>query len=480
MRDPSGEYEPFNRLLMDPVLQFQPWLEFNRADDPCQAGCRSGTPTRGAGRLTWPTDRARCSTRSRSSPTSAPSRRPWRGWPPRGSGWPGWACSCWRPWWGFRGWGRWFAGLVYPFCGFLIVWLLYPGHSRGHLASLADPRERSCPAAAGSEGGRAAGPRGGAGDPGRPHPDERPRPSGVGSSSHSGGSSPRPRCPAASGGTGYWAGASGIAIGLLLGAVQILPLGSYLAKSPVWGDRRLETRPWYEAVASAIARRRMHGLALRVRQPAARPSQPGQGARGQQPERIGRRLRGSGHARLCSPRWAYVAVVGSVEATFLAGLVAVGAMGAFRIPPVDNLLRLLPVLEVTDNRRLVLWVAFGLTLLGGPGSGRPGSRRPAATLLDLLLAARGDRPRHGRVCGALARTLPARAGRTALPRVGEIESGGRLLPVSGPRRAPGPSRRRVPSALLRSGRVRALPAGGHGTGQRGGTPRSRGGSVRSS
>ena len=26
----AGDYEPANRLLMDPVLQFQPWLEFNR------------------------------------------------------------------------------------------------------------------------------------------------------------------------------------------------------------------------------------------------------------------------------------------------------------------------------------------------------------------------------------------------------------------------------------------------------------------
>jgi hypothetical protein len=31
-RDVKGpSYEPYNRLLMDPVLQFQPWLEFNRA-----------------------------------------------------------------------------------------------------------------------------------------------------------------------------------------------------------------------------------------------------------------------------------------------------------------------------------------------------------------------------------------------------------------------------------------------------------------
>jgi hypothetical protein len=52
---------------------------------------------------------------------------------------------------------------------------------------------------------------------------------------------------------------------------------------------------------------------------------------------------------------------------FLAGLAAFGAMGAFRLPPVDNLLRGLPVLDVTDNRRLTLWVAFGMTMLGGIG-----------------------------------------------------------------------------------------------------------------
>src|SRR4051812_4788823 len=29
--DAGDEYQPLNRLLMDPVLQFQPWLEFNRS-----------------------------------------------------------------------------------------------------------------------------------------------------------------------------------------------------------------------------------------------------------------------------------------------------------------------------------------------------------------------------------------------------------------------------------------------------------------
>ncbi len=41
----------------------------------------------------------------------------------------------------------------------------------------------------------------------------------------------------------------------------------------------------------------------------------------------------------------------------------------------DNLLRACPVLDVTDNRRLTLWVAFGLTLLGGIGLDHLGRTR---------------------------------------------------------------------------------------------------------
>ena len=63
-------------------------------------------------------------------------------------------------------------------------------------------------------------------------------------------------------------------------------------------------------------------------------------------------------------------------ARFLAGLVVVGALGAFDLPPVANLLRAVPVLDVTDNRRLTLWVAFGLVLLGGLGIDRLAAARP--------------------------------------------------------------------------------------------------------
>ncbi|MHC5544797.1 hypothetical protein ACYOEI_41720, partial [Singulisphaera rosea] len=55
---------------------------------------------------------------------------------------------------------------------------------------------------------------------------------------------------------------------------------------------------------------------------------------------------------------------------FLALLLGIAALGAYGLPPLDNLLRALPVLNVTDNRRLTLWLAFGLTLLGGIGLDR--------------------------------------------------------------------------------------------------------------
>jgi hypothetical protein len=52
---------------------------------------------------------------------------------------------------------------------------------------------------------------------------------------------------------------------------------------------------------------------------------------------------------------------------FLAFLAGVGFCGAFGLPPVANLLRAIPVLDVADNRRLTLWLAFSLVLLGGYG-----------------------------------------------------------------------------------------------------------------
>ena len=125
--------------LMDPVLQFQPWLEFNRAMIR-QGRLPLWNPLRGVRRAS-PGQRPERGLRP-VPPLRLPRHRP------QGSGLdgrraalgrPGWGCSCWR----VR--GAWAAGAAgsrgssIPFCGFLIVWLLYPGHARGHLAALADP-----------------------------------------------------------------------------------------------------------------------------------------------------------------------------------------------------------------------------------------------------------------------------------------------------------------------------------------------------
>ena len=64
-RDVAGpDYEPANRLLIDPVLQFQPWLEFNRAMIRQRSAAALERPWPAAALPTWPTARARRSTRS--------------------------------------------------------------------------------------------------------------------------------------------------------------------------------------------------------------------------------------------------------------------------------------------------------------------------------------------------------------------------------------------------------------------------------
>ncbi len=74
---------------------------------------------------------------------------------------------------------------------------------------------------------------------------------------------------------------------------------------------------------------------------------------------------------------------------FLVGLAGDRRLGGVSPPPVDNVLRALPVLGVTDNRRLSLWVAFALILLGG-SVWIISSKRSGCPGLDLGLG--GGRP----------------------------------------------------------------------------------------
>ena len=125
-RDQRGpSFEPANRLLMDPVLQFQPWLDFNRA-------------MLRRGRLPLWNGLAGCGAPHLANGQSAvfdPFHAiAYLGTLPEAYVWMAAA----RLWvagmgmfllarsWGLEPWGRWFAGLAFPFCGFLVVWLLYP------------------------------------------------------------------------------------------------------------------------------------------------------------------------------------------------------------------------------------------------------------------------------------------------------------------------------------------------------------------
>jgi len=381
--DAAGDYEPANRLLMDPVLQFQPWLEFNRRM------IRSG-------RLPLWNGHAGCGAPHLANGQSAVfdpfHLLAYLGPMPAAYAW----IASGRLWaaglgmfllaraWGLGVWGRWFSGLVYPFCGFLVVWLLFPVTAVAiwmpWLFLATDRLFRNPGSKAGGwlavvvalviVGGH------------------------IQTSAHvllAGGLYALVK--------GWWeresvAGVSrplicwtwGTCLGLAVSAAQILPLGFYLAKSPVWGQRQRESPPPW-----VIARPRLFDAVC-----TAAPYAFGSQRRGQ--PNLARAVgvhnlneSAGGFAGLATLIWlAPLAIVTrgrSPQVAFLTGLVVFGAMGAFGWPPVDNLLRSLPVLDVTDNRRLTLWVAFGLTLLGGIGLDQIGqSHRLARGWLVLWVA----------------------------------------------------------------------------------------------
>ena len=352
-------YEPANRLLMDPVLQFQPWLEFNRAmlrqgRLPLwnrHAGCGAPHLANGQSAVFDPFN-ILCYV--------APL--------PEAHAWAaagrllvaGLGMFLLARAWGLGRWGRWFAGLTFPFSGFVVAWLLYPVTNvavwmpwlfwtTDRALTRPSPRAAGLVALAVALvllGGHvqtsahvllAAG----------LYALWRLRRLGTGPKAV--------RCCVA-----------GVVLGVAMAAIEIVPLGFYLARSSVWADRAAERAPfwvltsprWLDAVGTALpyafgSQRRGHpNLARAV------------GAHNLN-ESAG------GFAGLATLLW--LAALGwdsrsrARRVEFLAALAVLGAFGAFGIPPVDNVLRALPVLNVTDNRRLTLWVAFGLVLLGAHG-----------------------------------------------------------------------------------------------------------------
>lgn len=358
----GATYEPANRLLIDPVLQFQPWLEFNR------------TMLR-SGRLPLWNSFSGCGAPHLANGQSAvfdPFQLiAYLGRLPEALGWMAMA----RLWfaglgmfllaraWNFGPWGRWFAGLTFPFCGFLMVWLLFPVTNVAvwmPWVLLATecvwerPGARQVGWLALAVGGTLLGGH-------------------VQTSAH---------VLLAAGAYVAWrawlegligrraiAWVLGVSLGVGIAAIEIVPLGFYLTKSPVWGDRERErTPPW------TLARPRLLDAAC-----TALPYLYGSQRRGQPnlAKAVGvHNLNESagGFAGLATLIWlaplAWSARNVQPRLRFLVGLTVFGFFGAFRLPPVDNLLRALPILGVTDNRRLTLWVAFGLVSLGGIGLDR--------------------------------------------------------------------------------------------------------------
>ncbi len=370
-REVAGpEYEPLNRLLIDPVIQFQPWLEFNRR------AIR-------AGRLpTW-NDLAGCGAPHLANGQAAvfdPFHLiAYLGTLPGALGWMA-AARLWfaglgmfllAKGWGLGPWGRWFAGLAFPFSGFVIAWLLFPVTNvavwmpwvflaTARLWDRADPRAVAWLALA--TGGAVLG----------GHVQTAAHVL-LAAASFAGWLAWRD--PGRRGKLVAWA--LGVTLGLGIASVEIFPLASYLTRSPVWGDRAAErVAPW------RLARPRWLDLAC-----TAAPSLYGSQRRGE--PNLARAL-GVHNQNESSGGFAGLATLALAGAP---GLVEPATAADRRVP--GGLGGVRPAGRVPVP-------AGGQPAPGLAGPGR--DRQPADDALDLVRAgrARRDRPRPGRRGPAVA------------------------------------------------------------------------------
>ena len=365
---PAG-YEPSNRLLMDPALQFEPWITFNRRMIRAgrlplwnsASGCGAPHLANGQSAVFDPFQIIAYVGTLPGAFAAMAAARLW---------FAGLGMFLLARSWGLGAWGRWFAGLVFPFCGFLVGWLLYPVTNVAiwmpwvFLATEA-VWNRSTFRRVGGLGLAVAGTLLGG------H---------VQTSAHlllaAGAYAVCLTLQDRRLGRPSLLWGLGVTLGIALAAIQIVPLAVYLTKSPVWGDRDQErVAPWklvrprlLEAVGTAFPA--IYGSQRRGEPNLARAV----GADNQNES-------SGGYAGLATLIWlaplAWSSRRENGRVGFLVGLTVFGAAAAIRLPGVDNLLRAIPVLKVTDNRRLTLWVAFGLVLLGGIGLDRLASFRPA-------------------------------------------------------------------------------------------------------
>ncbi len=420
---PEG-FEPANKLLIDSALQFQPWLEFNKAM------IRSG-------KLPLWNSAVGCGAPHLANGQSAvfdPFHLiAYLGPLPQAFGWMAAA----RLWiaglgayvlasrWGLGGLGRWFAGLSYPFCGFLVVWLLFPVTSAAvWLPWMIWATDRILE------------------KPSSERVAELALVSGlvlfaghIQTSAHvlmasacyfvwrvqptKGSTSPR--TPAL-----Y---ALGLALGIGVAAVEVIPLGFYLSKSRVWNDRSQEranfatiTEPKIkDMLCTAIPY--LYGSQRKGDPNLARPL----GVRNLN-EAAG------GYAGLaCLVVLAPSAWLWSKHASrsrFLGWFTLFGLLAAFDIPPIPNLLRIVPVVNVIDQRRWTLWVAFGLVMLGSigleaiaQGIGRKRRSVLGKALVLAALAAAAALPFVERTRPLVRRTIEASFMEKTLPESGASSAG---------------------------------------------------------
>ena len=403
-RGAADDYEPTNRLLMDPVLQFRPWLEFARDEiragrlplwNP-YAGCGAPFLANGQSAVFDPFHAIAYLGRLPDALAWMAAARLWVA---------GIGMYLLAKAWRLSAWGRWTSGLSYPFSGFLIGWLLYPIGSVAvwmPWVFLATDKALEGPGTRGIAGLALA----------------------VGVLMLGGQVQAAAHILLAAGsyvtwrgivefrvslrmGSGWWAkptrrdvrGRSfagplgrwtlGVILGIGIGAVAILPLACYLTRSQVWADRRAE----HPSVLAIAKPRALDAVTT------ALPYAFGSQRRGH--PNLARALgvhnlneSAGGFVGLATLIWLAPAAWGTrrerPRVRFLVGLALVGATGAFEVFPTINVLRALPVLEVADHRRLTLWVAFALSLLGGIGIDR----------IDLAL--RGKLGRAWVACWAIA------------------------------------------------------------------------------
>ncbi len=358
------DYEPHNRLLMDPVLQFQPWLEFNRREiragrlplwNPF-AGCGAPHLANGQSAVFDPFHAIAYLGRLPDARAFMAAARVW---------FAGVGMFLLARRWGLGHWGRWFAGLVYPFGGFLVAWLLYPVTNvavwfpwvvwaSDRVLDRASRRRVAIMALV--VGGSVLGGH-------------------VQTSAHvllATGLYALWRWRSVGWGE-RWGWILGLALGIGVAAVEIIPLGEYLTKSPVWTDRAAGRKS-----PLAIVRPRVLDMVCQ-----ALPYAFGSQRRGHP-----NLARGLGVHNLNESAGGFVGLATLLwlaplawsarrraRVRWLFALTLFGLLASYRWPPFDNLLRFIPVLNVTDNRRLSLWVAFGLSLLGGIGLDHLGATR---------------------------------------------------------------------------------------------------------